>query len=114
VKKLEPYIYHAQYVDNYDADTVRLIIDVGFNIKINEKFRLLGINAPEIKSADKEAAIAGRDYLKSLLEGKDLLVKTKKVQEKWGRWLCRIYVDDIDINAEMIKTGHAIEFMVDK
>jgi micrococcal nuclease len=113
MNNIEPYIYHAKYIDNYDADTVGLIVDVGFNVNLNEKFRLLGINAPEIKSQDKEIAIAGRDYLRSLIEGKDLLVKTKRVQEKFGRWLCIIYVDGENINQKMIDAGHAKPFMVD-
>lgn len=105
--------YRAVFIDNYDADTVRLKIDLGFNITVEEKFRLLGINAPEIKSDDKAKAIEGRDYLRSCLEGKDLVVKTEKGQEKFGRWLCTIYVDGVDINQEMIKAGHAKPFMVD-
>lgn len=31
-----------------DGDTVDAVIDLGFTISVRERFRLLGINAPEI------------------------------------------------------------------
>ena len=47
------YRYKAKVLDVYDADTCTLLIDVGFNIHLKEKVRLLGIDTPEIKTRNK-------------------------------------------------------------
>ena len=107
------YEYSATYVKNYDGDTVHLAVDAGFNVTIFERFRLLGINCPEMHGSDKAKAIKARDYLRSLLEGKKLVINTEKGQEKYGRWLLKISVNGLDVNQHMVESGHAVPFMVD-
>ena len=109
------YEYKAHIDDVYDGDTVTATIYLGFLVTVTEKFRLLGINTPELrKGNDREAGKAAGDYLRSLILGKDVIMQTEKSQEKYGRWLARIILDGVDINAEMIKAGHAIPFMVNQ
>jgi micrococcal nuclease len=107
--------YKAHVDSVYDGDTVTATIYLGFFVTVTEKFRLLGINTPELRKGDnREAGAAARDYLKNLILGKDVIMQTEKSQEKYGRWLCRIMLDGVDVNAEMIKAGHATPFMVNE
>jgi micrococcal nuclease len=106
--------YKAHIDSVYDGDTVTATIYLGFFVTVTEKFRLLGINTPELrKGNDREAGKAARDYLASLIEGKDVIMKTEKSPEKYGRWLSTVFVDGENINQKMIDAGHAKPFMVD-
>jgi micrococcal nuclease len=93
-----------------DGDTVELEIDMGNNIRWTDKFRLYGIDTPEVHGSTKAAGDAATEKLKSLLENGILSAETFK-PDKYGRWLVRLtvivdayptYVSDAMINA-----GHA-------
>jgi len=45
-----PYVYRAEIVGVHDGDTVTARVDVGFSVSTYTDLRLLGINAPELKS----------------------------------------------------------------
>ena len=56
------YEYKATITDVHDGDTVTADVDLGFHTWIHEeKFRLLGIDAPEVTGATKAAGIVARD-----------------------------------------------------
>jgi micrococcal nuclease len=106
------FTYQATLLKVLDGDTVDFRIDLGFNVFTEQRFRLLGINAPELHSkdlAEKERGKAAMNYLTSLLTPTPLTVVTKKdEQEKYGRYLCRITNGGgSDVNDEMVKAGHA-------
>ncbi len=103
------YQYQANIVDVHDGDTVRADIDLGFNIwRHNEPLRLNGIDAPELRGASKDAGILARDALREKVLGKHVTICTiKDRQEKYGRYLANIYVDDELINDWMISQGFA-------
>jgi len=109
------YEYRAKLVRCIDGDTVELEVDLGFKVTLREKFRLIGIDTPEKNSkiaAEREAAKAATDYLVSLLAGEGLTIKTQKdAQGKYGRYLCTLFTaSGVDVNQEMIKTGHAVAY----
>ncbi len=80
-----------------DGDTI--VIEGG------EKVRFIGIDTPERgEFYYKEAT----DYMKSLVENKKVrLEKDVSERDRYGRLLRHVYVDDIWINAKMIKEGYA-------
>ncbi|GAG20500.1 unnamed protein product, partial [marine sediment metagenome] len=43
------YTYRAKLDRVVDGDTVDLFVDLGFNICIKDRFRLLGIDTPELR-----------------------------------------------------------------
>ena len=107
------YFYNAEVVSVYDGDTIIVNIDLGFNIWIhNERLRLSGINAPEIRTKDKDEKKRGlqaRDYLRSLIQGKKILIKTLKDKKgKYGRYLAEIYLNRENINDKLVKNGYAV------
>jgi len=103
---IEPfYTYKAEFVDNYDGDTVTMDIDLGLNVWVrDQKLRLYGIDTPELRGSDREFGLEVRDYVKSRLEGAEtILVETHKDSTgKYGRWLATIYADGINLNEELV------------
>lgn len=103
------FTYNAILKSNYDGDTVTVDIDLGFGVILkDQKLRLYGINAPELKGKDKEKGKASRDYLASILTEK-LIIKTyKDKKEKYGRWLAEVFNEKGDyLNFLMVKNGYA-------
>jgi len=103
-----------------DGDSVVATFFLGFGIAVTEKLRLSGINAPE---RNTEAGQLATDYLKWLIElhsGPDgiITVRTEKNRRgvekkgKFGRYLATILSwdaegDEINLNDEMVESGHA-------
>jgi endonuclease YncB( thermonuclease family) len=85
----------ARIISVYDGDTITAGILLNLNgtyspIKIN--MRCLGYNAPEMKVAsEKELATACRDYLRSLIHDKVVLLDINDEMDKYGRCLGTIY-----------------------
>jgi micrococcal nuclease len=107
------YTYDATVNSVYDGDTINLDIDLGFGVWLrNQNIRLYGINAPELKGLTKESAIKSRDRLSSLVSGKKVIIETiKDKKEKYGRWLGKIFVDNICVNDVLISEGLAVSYM---
>ena len=103
------YKYKANVLEVYDGDSITLSISVGFNIYLKEKCRLIGIDCPEIRTKnlqEKELGYKARDYLRDLLLDKTVEIETTK-EGKFGRYLCNLYYEDININNELIRMGYA-------
>jgi micrococcal nuclease len=115
---MKPTLYHysAKVISVYDGDTFDAIVDMGFSTSVNIKVRMLGIDTAEIKSKDpeqKEKAIAARDFLRSLILDKKIIIRTAGM-EKYGRWLGEIWEfpkegEEVteSINDQMVRLGHA-------
>jgi micrococcal nuclease len=108
------YNYKAKVVSVYDGDTCTVDIDLGLRTWVHdEKLRLFRINAPELTGVQKPAGLAARDFLRSLIDGKEIHIQTiKDRQEKYGRYLAEIFVQQgetwLNVNDEMVKNGHAV------
>ena len=54
----------------------------------NEKLRLVRINAPEMTGPDKALGMASRDFLRGLIDRREIIIETVKDQRgKYGRYL---------------------------
>jgi micrococcal nuclease len=120
------YIYKAELVRVVDGDTVDLIIDLGFDTQRKERFRLYGIDAPEMNTLAGKAAKAWLWEVLQPLEAiyvQTIQLETKAKRDKYGRFLAVLYSDLSDlranlqpktlavesVNARMIVEGHAKE-----
>ena len=91
----------------YDADTIRVDIDLGFRTwKVNEQLRLARINAPEVRGEEKEKGIAARNALRELIDGKEIRIETEKTG-KYGRYIAEIEFEGKNINDWLVESGHA-------
>jgi len=111
------YLYRAVVVRVIDGDTIDVDIDLGFYVWIKkQRIRLFGIDAPEVKGETRSEGLAATEHLKSLIEGESIILRTVKGDDggdrddSFGRWLGTIYHGDMDVNAEMIRSGHAIPY----
>lgn len=107
------YQYKAKIIDVYDGDTVTAVVDLGFYHFQQMKFRLYGINTPEIRGEDREKGLVARDIMRAMILDKEVTINSyKDKQEKYGRYLANIIVDDIDLNLWLVQNGHAEEYML--
>lgn len=108
------YLYKAFVTDVHDGDTCTVDIDLGFGVWLkNQKLRFYGINTPELRGTDKEAGEKAREFVKTLILGKEIVLETQKDKnEKYGRWLATIWLDGTNINKKLIEEGYAREYLV--
>ena len=109
------YEYRARLKRIIDGDSCVLIVSLGFYIEIEMHFRLLGINTPELNSKDiniRNKANLAKTRLEELLKDKELIIKTEKDKtEKYGRMLATIFVNDLNINNQLINEGLAEKYL---
>lgn len=94
--------YKAVITNVVDGDTFDMDIDLGFNIHIHERVRLLDIDTPEKFGKEKELGLLVKDYAVISFLGKEVVINSEKADvaantDSFGRWLVRVTVDDKDI-----------------
>jgi micrococcal nuclease len=84
-----------------DGDTVDLDVDLGFHVHLTQRFRLLGVSAPEIfrpsSVQEKEQGLQCKDYLARLLSkyATTLYVRSQKT-DVYGRYLGDLFAYEAD------------------
>lgn len=92
------YEYKAVIVNVVDGDTFDMNVDLGFNIHIHERVRLLDIDTPENRGAEKKLGKAVTQYAKKHFEGKEVILRSSKNKtDSFGRWLAEVYIDNLNI-----------------
>lgn len=106
------YEYKAIVTGVYDGDSITVDVDLGMRVWLHkQKLRLAEIDAKPIKGAEREAGLAARDFLRGIVLGKIIIIRTKKdTKEKYGRWLAEIELDGVAVNELMLSSGHAAEY----
>lgn len=110
------YHYKAVCTEVYDGDTITVDIDLGFgNWMHNQKLRLFGINAPEMRGLERDVGIKSRDWLRETILNKNVEIETiKDSKEKYGRWLVIVFMLQpngvtLNINKTLLSLGLAKE-----
>jgi endonuclease YncB( thermonuclease family) len=78
-----------------------------FKDSLNNSFRLIGIDAPE---RNTEEGRISKNFLKDLIEQRYVSLESDSLNDSldfYGRTLCYVYHEGIDINEFMIKNGYA-------
>lgn len=104
--------YNGKVVNIIDGDTVDVVVQLGWGISINHRFRLYGINAPEISGEEKEFGLLSKQYLSSMIKDKDIIIYSiEDKYDKYGRFLGVLYVDENNskknVNLDMVLSGNA-------
>lgn len=89
----------GQVISITDGDTCTMLIDRTTQVKV----RLAEIDAPE---RGQPFGTKAREHLSSLVFGKAITVKETSI-DRYGRTVGRIYVDGLDVSAEMVSRGAA-------
>ena len=103
------YTYRARIIDVYDGDTVTAVTDLGFKHTFTQKFRLFGIDTPEIRGEEREEGIRVRDIVRKMILDKEVTINSiKDSQGKYGRYLAIITLDNgINLNQWLVESGNA-------
>jgi len=114
---MEPFCYNATVVRIVDGDTIRLDIDLGFDIVLrNQSVRLYKVDTPECRTRDlkeKAAGLLAKEVVQNLITtGERVFIRTKlDTKGKFGRLLGTIITtDNININEHLIDNNYAVEY----
>ena len=106
--------YQAEYVRNYDADTITLNIHIWPDLQLRDiNVRLIGVDTPEINSAkcdqEKQEGRAARDWLKRQLEGHTVTIMVHTV-DQYGRPIVSMDLAGWDVSDELIRLGYGVPY----
>lgn len=80
-----------------DGDTLDIEVDCGFGIKTYQRFRLLGVNAPEIFKpmcqGEKTKGLEAKELVTNELTDITFTVRSEKDPDSFGRYLAHITYD---------------------
>ena len=101
----------AEVIRVVDGDTIEVILDLGYDTYRKEVIRFRRINAYEVKmykgvtAAQKKKGIAGKEFLKGLIEGKRAYIRTYKEKTRGSlrRYLGEVYV--LSAGTPLVKTA---------
>ena len=106
----EDYVRQAKITRWVDGDTVDVLIDLGFNISLAERVRVLGLNCREVTGAEKQFGLLDKAHAEELIPvGTTVVFQSHKSKDKdkYGRWLAAILMNDGTVFADrMIRDGH--------
>lgn len=103
------YFYEAKVINVVDGDTIDCLVDLGFYVSVEMRFRLNGVDTAELHSKDEaKRALAkqAKDFVTSTILDKEVLLQTFK-QDKYGRYLCEVFIGDNSVNRRLIEMGLA-------
>tara|TARA_R110000751_G_C13660231_1_gene469075 strand:- start:229 stop:591 length:363 start_codon:yes stop_codon:yes gene_type:complete len=114
------YTYKAKLDRVVDGDTLDAHIDLGFDITVHKRIRLLGINTPESRTRDleeKKRGLAAKEALLTMLtetNQNDYFILQSESVGKYGRVLGKLHIEvdnnECCINQQLIDDGHAVEY----
>lgn len=105
---MELYNYRVKAITKIvDGDTFDCIIDLGFEVLLESRIRMAGIDAPESRTRDleeKKFGLYAKEWLTNKLIGDSIIIQTEFNDEKgkFGRILGTVFVDGVNINETMI------------
>jgi len=90
------YKYKAHITNIVDGDTFDADVDLGFGITASHRFRLNGIDTPEVwrpkTKAEKEHGMEAAKYLRGLILGEDVILTSHKLGI-YGRYDADVYIE---------------------
>ena len=113
------YQYKCRINKVLDGDTVDIDLDLGFNIVLaNQRVRMLGVDTPESRTANKEEKVRGTLSKKKLGEklptGSWVKINTQRDDgndDKFGRILGEFILDDgTNVNKWLIENNYAVPY----
>jgi len=113
---MELYNYRVKAITKIvDGDTFDCIIDLGFEVLLESRIRMAGIDAPESRTRDleeKKFGLYAKEWLTNNLTSDNIIIQTEYNDEKgkFGRILGSVFVDGININETMIAENIAVKY----
>ena len=114
--KPSPYSYRVKSIKKIiDGDTFDCILDLGFDVLLEARVRMMGIDTPESRTRDleeKKFGLLAKEYLTEKLNTEDIIVTTEVDNEKgkFGRILGWVWCNGVNINNQMIDEHMAVAY----
>lgn len=104
--------YRGTIVLVADGDTFEAILDLGFKLSTQQKFRLNGLDAPELKTEKGPAAKAF--FIQQIPKGGQVLLRATK-RDKFNRFLADVFIPTQEgtylyLNQLLLDQGYAVKF----
>ncbi len=110
-----PYSYRVKsIVKIIDGDTFDCIMDLGFDVLLEARVRMAGIDTPESRTRDleeKKFGLLAKEWLIAHLND-DIIISTELDNEKgkFGRVLGTVWAEGTNINEKMIEEHMAVRY----
>ena len=110
-----PYSYRVKSIIKIiDGDTFDCIMDLGFDVLLEARVRMYGIDTPESRTRDleeKKFGLLAKDWLGNHLND-NIVISTELDNEKgkFGRVLGTVWAEGININEKMIEEHMAVRY----
>ncbi|HEC65642.1 MAG TPA: thermonuclease family protein [bacterium] len=110
------FVYLAKLERIIDGDTIVADLYLGLNVILDGQYiRLYGIDAWETRGEEREKGLKAKEYLEGRLSKGQIEIEIRPEwgqngKGKYGRWLGIVYVNEININTELVEKGHAQEY----
>jgi len=114
------YTYKVEIVRVVDGDTVRVDIDLGFDMWMRDvSVRLEGIDTPESRTSDPKEKYYGqlaKEALEDIMDNREIFLNVSGTgKDKYGRILGYFLYksDDVNansINAHLVEMHHAVSY----
>ncbi len=88
------HIYKANLHHVVDGDTLVANIDLGFDVWVQKRLRLRGIDTPEMKSPEaqeQKKAVQAKEFVKARIAEDDIIVLQTFKIDLHGRFICDIF-----------------------
>lgn len=96
-----------QLVRVIDGDTVCVVLDLGFDVKLEATVRLLGIDCPELaQRGGKQAGVFTEQWFAAQTPGAVLFRSWKDRTEKYGRYLGDFWGGGTSLVKALLEAGH--------
>jgi micrococcal nuclease len=94
-----------------DGDTTRVTARVWPGIVVEERVRFLDLDTPERHSSspcERVLAEAASSWVRARLAAATVILLLADSKDSFGRVLAHVYVDGVELNAEMLSLGAKI------
>jgi len=110
------FVYVAKLERIIDGDTIVADLYLGLNVILDDQYiRFYGIDAWETRGEEREKGLKAKEYLEGRLSKGKIEIKIfpewgQNGKGKYGRWLGIVYIDGVNINAELVEKEHAEKY----
>jgi len=110
------FVYLAKLERIIDGDTIVADLYLGLNVILDDQYiGFYGIDAWETRGEEREKGLEAKEYLGERLSKGQIEIEIRAEwgqtgKGKYGRWLSVIYVDGVNVNAELVEKEHAEKY----
>jgi endonuclease YncB( thermonuclease family) len=98
------YTYEADVTEVVDGDTYHCVIQLGFDMILEQRVRLRRLDAPEVLTSEGQQAKKVLQKILNRAQG-SILIKVRKTDDQYGRYLVDTWVNGINIDQELLDSG---------